>query len=800
MKKKSLFLFFFFFLFSFSTLYSQTTIKGFVKDHEDSLLFGNVLLLSPVDSSLIKGAYYEFGTFSITNDLKGPALLKITSWDFEDLYIPILANQIGTIIELGEIKMAPLSTELGTVTVTASIPIIEKSPEGGLVVNVEKTILGSSTSLLEIFSKLPSVTVNGNIVSVVGRGEALLYLDGKRITFEQLGAISVPSVQKVEIISNPSAKYDAEGRAIINIKLLPNPRKGFEISIIQNATFARHFLYAPALTVNYRNRKFSLKANYSLSLGKDWTDGTVTRDVETANGTFSSSKNELNNNKSVYVGNHSIGAGYQFNQNHGISFEYSGLYNLYDLDILGDNVISTLGTDISNLKTNNYGKSTDSNNSYSLNYNGVFDTLGSSIFFGAMSSDFTNNLNGLIDERIFENGTLISEATRNNRGFNNIALNTAQIDISKNFRNGMVLEFGAKYGDARNQSKIDLYSKSNGGEFILDSLYSNEFTYKEKIPAVYAQLKGTIGKKINYSIGARSEYSMVSGFSSILNETVLDTNYLNVFPNAVFNFKQNDNWSYKLSYTSRISRPKYQDLDPFLWYQDSLTSIQGNPFIKPELIHGGELAVQRKEISLTGGYFYSVNPARFVIFPGNTGNGSVIMKRVNLEAKHSFVTTLSIPIDHKFYTSYNYVSLEFNKFVDSRPEYQVGAIVPQLYVYSYNQFKIKNWFNIEVIIDYEGANNDGLFQNDHRYSLSAGLSKYLLDGNLTLRFLANDALRSYHLTGSSRVGQVSSTYDARVNSVFYRFSIIYSFGKLKEINYNIQNTSTDELDRLKLKQ
>lgn len=782
-------------------LFSQSTsfdIKAVVVDQNDSLVFGNIIALSPSDSSIIKGSYFLDGKAELLDVKEVPVLVKFSSVGYNDTIISVDNANNQKLISLGKIVMVTSSQELGEVTVSATIPLFESSDEGGVIVNVKKTMLGSSTSLLEILSKSPNVVVNGNGVSVIGRGEALIYLEGKRITFEQLGSIAVQSVQKVDIISNPSAKFDAEGRAVINIVLVPNPKEGFQFGIVQNAIFARHFLYAPALTVNYRKGKFSLNGNYSLLMGRDWTDGTVTRDVSTANGVFSSSKDEVNNDRSTYVGNHSIGIGYQFNQNHEMSFEYSGLYNLYDLDIVGDNAITDPGNSVQNLRTRNYGTSTDVNNSFSLNYNGTLDTLGSSVFVGAMSSDFTNELNDLIDERSFLNEVMINTATRNNVGYNNISLNTIQADISKNFKNNTTLDFGAKYGDARNQSKIDLFSREEGGEFVPNPLYSNEFSYTEKIPAAYAQFHGSLGKKVGYSVGVRTEYSMVTGFSSTLNQTVLDTTYLNFFPNADLSYQINESWNLGLSLSSRISRPKYQDLDPFLWYQDSLTSIQGNPFIVPELIHGGELTVRRNGISLSSGYFYSTNPSSFVIFPGNSGDGSVILRKENFEAKQSFVTTLAVPFNHKIYSTYNSVSLGMNQYIDSRPDFQVGDIFPQLNVYSYNSFSVKNWFDIELIIDYEGAKDDGLFQDDHRYSLSVGLAKYMMDGNMTLRFLANDALRTYRVTGSSDIGQVRSTYDARLNTVFYRFSLIYFFGKLKEVNYNNEGTSSDEIDRLKL--
>jgi hypothetical protein len=784
----------------FNNNYAQSltySIQAEVKDSKGDLLFGNIIALSHTDSTLIKGNYFVDGKAMLSGIEQKEILLKITSIGYVDTLFVVNNAENAKSLDLGVIVLQERTLELGGVEIVGSIPLFEPSDNGGLMVNVQNTILESSTSVLEILTKSPNVIVSGSTVMVVGRGEAILYLNGKRITFEQLAAIPVQSVEKVEIISNPSAKYDAEGRAVINIILKPNPREGFEVGIVQNVIFAKHFLYAPALTVNYRKGKFSLSGNYSLTLGKDWNESEYRRGIQTGSGLYSSTNFGEENTRLTYVGNHSLGAAYQINSRHNVSIEYSGLYNIFDLDVQGNNTVISPSAVNNNLNIRNNGQTINLNNSLSFNYNGTIDSLGSTIFVGAQSSRFRNNLFDLIDERIYQNDVLINAAERNNVGFNNIALNTIQIDFSKKFKNSSRLDFGAKYGDVENQSKIDLYSRSEGSEFTLLPQFSNDFKYRELIPAIYAQWNGSLREKINYSIGARSEYSMITGFSATLNQMVLDTTYFNVFPNASLHYTHSEKWSYALAYTSRINRPKYQDLDPFLWYNDSLTSVQGNPFLIPELVNGGEASVQMKSYSLKMGYFHSLNPSRFMVFPGNAGDGSVVMQRANLQMKHSFVSTLSLPFKYKFYRSFNTISLTFDKYQDNRPEFVVGAISPQLYVYSYNQFKIKKWFNLEVIVDYEGSRNDGIFKDDHRYSLSVGLSKYLMNGDLTLRFLANDVLRTYRETGSATIGQITTNYDRRLNTNFYRFSVVYFFGRLKEVNYSNQNTGAGELDRIK---
>jgi hypothetical protein len=773
------------------------TLIGQVKNKEGVLMAGNALALSVSDSSLIKGTFFFDGVFELSGVNEKEVLLKITSIEINDTLFLVTNNKSKN--DLGTITVSQKGLSLDEVVVTASVPLFEQTKGGATKVNVKKTMLGSSTSVSEVLSKSPNVLVGSNGASVVGKGEALIYLNGKEIPYERLSSIQVNRVESIEIITNPSAKYDAEGRAIINIITVPNHSEGIQGALIQNSTMAKHFLSSSAVNLSYRKGKWSLKGDYGANFGKDWNQSKTKRTFDTDQGIFVSDINHEENTRLTYTSNYSFGVGYQINKNNDISVEYDGLYNVFDLDVRAqNNSIDPVGFS-SGLNTVNDGQTVNKNNSITLNYNSNLDTLGSTFFAGGQYSNFNTNLNDLIAEEIYENDRITYEAIRNNVGSNDIIIATPQVDYNRIFKNGGSLEMGSKYSYANNRGRVDFYSKANKtDEFIILPQFSNDFEYTENIPAAYLQFNGELkGKmKINYSFGLRSEYTSSKGVTNVLDSIVIDTNYVNVFPNMAINGNLSKNWKLGFSYSARINRPQYQDLDPFIWYQDSLTSVQGNPFLKSELTQAFESTISLKKYSLKIGYNYSTNSFRYAVFPGGTGVNSVVLKKINVNQVNSYFGSLTIPFEVKFWKMYNTLSLTFDQIIDERTEFKLNKITPQFYFYSYNEFKVKKWFNIELYGEYVGEQNDGIYFREATGSVSFGLSKNFFKNALTCRFIANDVLKTYEEVGSYELGQTSTDYTRKLNTNFYRLSIVYYFGKLWNVVYRNKATGDEEFNRI----
>ena len=244
------------------------TLSGSVVDANNKLVVGNVLALSVKDSSLIDGTSFFEEPFELAGLNEVELLLKLTSLQFNDTIIHVKYSGSST-IDLGVLKVSEASVNLEEVEVVAQAPLFVNRADGTVEINVANTILATSTSVNEILSKAPSVVVSDDGVSVFGKGEAILYLNGTRITNERLSAISASQVKKIEVISNPSAKYDAEGRSVINIITVVNLDEGYNGVFNQFLTLSD--FSDPStntnLDVNYKKRKLSLKRKLWIDVG-----------------------------------------------------------------------------------------------------------------------------------------------------------------------------------------------------------------------------------------------------------------------------------------------------------------------------------------------------------------------------------------------------------------------------------------------------------------------------------------------------------------------------------------------------
>jgi hypothetical protein len=772
---------------------SQYKITGLVKDKSDSLVSGNVLALSTADSSLITGAFFLDGQIDLPGIKAQNILLKITSLGYPDTIFPV-GNTGETLLDLGLITISDPGIALNGFEVVASRPIFEQSLDGSTKVNVENTMLEQSTSTMELLGKAPNVVVSDGDISVIGKGNALLYVDGKRVPIDRLGSIPVSQIDQIEVITNPSAKYDAEGRAVINIITKKNPQQGLQGVFTQNTTMAKYFLSTTNLDLEYRKGKLSLSGGYGVSLGQDWGANLMTREVFATEGTYTSINDHLDQSYLTYVANYRLGAGFQISNTSDISVEYSGIQNVYDQDIISSTDFSDPTGNSTLISTTTDGQLNSYNNAVNFNFNKTLDTLGSSLFIGGQYSDFLSENESFIQETI---GDGTSAATRFNQSGSGIMFSTAQADVKKNFKGGSSLETGVKYTNASNNGVIDFFSKPNSdSDYVYFPSLSNNFEYAENIPAAYAQFSGEI-KKFSYALGARAEYTEAKGTSIALDQTVIDTSYFNVFPNASINVRITNKFGAGLTYSSSIRRPSYQALDPFLFYVDSLTSQQGNPTLIPELAHSIEGSMNYKMYALKVGYTYAQNAFRYALVPADDGRpNSAILQQINIQAENSYYASLVLPFQKKIFQSYNVIGITLDEVVDDRPEFEVTNLTPRFYVYTYNSLKLDKIANVDINGEYMGTRFDGIYYRKPAFSLSLGLSRRILKNKVNVSFMVNDVLKTFEVDGFYALAGSKVSYVRKLNTHFYRLTLAWRFGQLRDVIYNSKNVGEDEYNRI----
>lgn len=775
---------------------SSYSVKGRVVTAKGYSPIGNVVALNPRDSSFIKGAAFFDGNFSLRDIKPGNVLIKLSSLEFKDTILA-LSYRNDTLIDLGQVIVRAPESVLGEVVVRSKRPLYTQKNDGTLEISVQNTTLAATNSVNEILTRSPEIVPDGDGgLSVLGRGRAILYLNGRRITEDQLSLILPGNVKKVEIIRNPSSKYDAEGAAVISITTIKQADDGYQVSLKQNVSysdFSRGALSYSNANINYKRGRISANGNYALQLGKEREvlHTTRNRDAEHVFLTtdLTSSWNRDFKNYSYY------GAGLQFdiNDRNYISLEYSGSSeNLGGNTLSSNQIVDDSGPSF--YKSNISMDEKNVNNSLSLNYKSTLDSLGSSLFIGGQYSNYDIGTNNPILEESRKDNAASSRMLKQLQDLG-INVYAAQIDFSKVFRNNDVLEMGAKASRVNNDFDLDFLVAEDGVEYKPDPERSINFTYDEAISAGYLSYKSKLSRNIDYSLGVRGEYTDYNLELSQVRDQVIKNTYFNLLPNASANFKLANNYNINFSYTARINRPPYQRLNPVLIYQDPYTSVQGNPNLIPEKVHAFELGSKIGQTSLKLGYNYTKDPLGQTALRGSDLR-SYILKRINYDARYEFFASATRTFNVKFWTSTNTVTLKYTNITDNAFEFERIEPRPNLYYYTNNRFDLGHSYNAEVMFWYMGNNREGLYDRNDMYNLTASIGKSFFNNALKVNLLANDILHSVVQSGDYFVGQTAVYYNRVSSTNYFRLSLMYNFGKLKKVDYKNKAIGKPESDRI----
>lgn len=779
----------------FSIAQINYSVKGTVIGQTNYPPAGNVMALNPVDSSLIKGNFFLAGDFMLEGLSDKKILLKLTSLEFADIYLEVIYAE-NELIDVGAIKAQASGVSLDEIVVKGRRRIYSQQADGTVAILIENTILAASNSVNEILSKSPDILIDetGGI-SVFGKGNAILYLNGKRITDSQLALIPPSNIKKIAIIRNPSAKYDADGAAVINITTLKNKGDGYQASLKQNIShseFAGTDTYS-SLNINYNKGRFSVNGNYALQLGNNRHILETTRNrADEAVFLETDLKTEWlwDMKKFSYYG---IGAQYNTSPNSYFSLAYSGY-----MEDLGGQVLNTNNI-LDNQSFSQYQSEVslhekESNNSISLNYNQTMDTLGTNLFIGGQYTHFKIGHNNPIEENSIEEAIASNRLLKSTQDLN-IKLFSGQADFTKIYKHKGSLEVGAKFSQVENDSESDFLVQSPDNTYYLDPNLSNRFNYQESVAAAYLSYKSPIKNGWNYALGLRSEYTDYELSLAQLDQQEIADTYLNFFPNFSINKSVSNNYNINFAYTAKINRPAYQQLNPGLIYQDPYTSIQGNPESVPQKVHTFELNSRLKQTTFKVGYNHIIDP-----FGGGAIRGkddkSYILIRLNFDKKQVFYSTLSRTFSNDWWESTNTVSMRYTKTAENKLGFAQVAFKPNFYVYTNHRFKISNLFNIDLLFWYLGPNYDGVYNRYKSYNLTVSVGKSLFNNQLKCRFIANDLLHTVRAAGDYNIAATAIYFKRRWNTDYFRVSLIYNFGELKKGTYKNKSVGKAENDRV----
>lgn len=757
------------------------TVSGSIVDAEDNSPLPGAVVSAVNNSGVQSSSTTDLdGAFSL-NRPAGTFWIEVQFFGYEDLVYRNIPSQSGN-ISLGPLAVEPLSENLEEVVVTAERSSVEFRLDKR-VFNVGDDISSTGMGALDVLNNVPSVNVNiEGEISLRGSGGVQILINGKPsvLADEQsnaLGTITADMIERIEVITSPSAKYEAEGTSgIINIILKKEEKKGINGSVSLNTGIPNN--HSVGGSVNYRTENFNFFTQFGAGYRTrpSFSNSTI---QNAADSILVQSRGESARNEEFY--NITLGTDYYINDYNTITLSGRYAYELennpssteFEIFDPQGNLTSVYSrnevTEATNPKWQydlQYAKTFENNEDHTL----IFSTLGS--FFGKdQSSEFTNEI---------ETGGANVSNQRTATNFYQ-ADYTFKLDYVNPLSDEFVIEAGSMYeiNDVGNDYAV---FDRTGGSWVLDSSLTNDFTYIQRVLGVYAT--GSYERnRWGVKVGLRYEHT------DLLTrlETTEEENqqlYSNFFPSLHTSFKWTENFSLQAGYSKRIFRPRLWHLNPFFNIQNNYNIRTGNPNLEPEFADSYELTgiYVRDKYSITAGvyYLYTTNVHERI---SSFENGVTVTMPVNLGTN----SKTGIEVNGKYdATSWLNFLGDFNYGYFVR----TGQFESQDFNFSNDQWnarltskiKLPKSWDIELTGQYNSSYQTVQGMVSGYASADFGLRKKVWDGKMVLSLGVRDIFASR--IRESLIDQPDYyLYNFSQRGRFITFGVSYGFGKGEAMSY-----------------
>lgn len=577
--------------------FSQSTITGKVVDERDKtgIEFTTVTLFNQVDSTLVSGTVTDtLGIFVLDNIAPGSYYARLSFMGYQVRFISDIAvGPQNPVTDLAEISLAA-SGELGTVEITTNQAVFETKIDKK-VFNADENLTSKGGTGLDLMRQIPTITVDENN-NILLRGDAnvTILIDGRPGSMpasQLLRQIPASAIEKVEIITNPSAKYDPEGvSGIINIVMKKSKRNGFNGMVNSTVDYGKFVHANGTVNLNYRTSKFNLYTNYSYYYDKSWFGGTLDRDVLLADSTWDRLRSDDYGERINTYQTALVGIDYFVNDKNTLYLSANADFGTNaGTRLMNYNNVDATGELLSNSQRNGDIAAPSRYYTATGGWQKSFKKPDHTLF---LDFNFTQmHFDG--DEWLWhkyydQNNALYQTKYQHtlDKTFNQTLL--AKLDYVWPINDSTLLEAGFHF--TQRIADNDFYSASAGDDetYTPDTLLINRFTYTQNTFAPYITFSKQL-KKLGVKAGLRAEPTLT--LAELVNtNTAFVQNYFQLFPSAHLSYNFNDYTVLQFSYSRRINRPELDQLNPFTNYSDNLTLETGNPFLKPEIIHVNELS------------------------------------------------------------------------------------------------------------------------------------------------------------------------------------------------------------------
>ena len=769
---------------------NNTKISGLLKDENgNAVKSATVMLHRAKDSVLVKTEITDgLGNYDIIGIKPGSYFIRTSFVGTLKASSPVFSVEDGQTVSVPTISLKSSDKSLQGVTVTGSYtkPMIEVKADR-TIFNVESSINSTGSNAFELLQKSPGViTDKDDNISLKGKNGVRVYIDGRQTQMNNtdlaayLRSINSVDIESIEMISNPSAKYDASGNAgIINIKLKKNKKFGTNGTISAGLNVGETPKTNSSLSLNYRNKKANLFSNYSNNWGENINHFYLYRKQN-------DSSYDQNSIQTSNGWSHNLKAGADFFLTKEQTIGFIATVNLNDntghtesrtpIGSISDGKIGQILYASNNIPSNT--KNLDLNFNYGFN-----DTSGHSLTLDADYGSYISRRTSYQPNSYFAPypETFLFDRNYRNETPTDIHIYTAKIDYETPVKKGK-LGLGAKISNVKTDNTFNFYNVISGYN-IIDMNRSNTFGYKENINALYLNFNHPIAKKWAIQAGVRMENTVSDGLLSRADgqkqpDDEVKRNYTDFFPSAALTFNHSMKHIFNLTYSRRIDRPNYQDLNPFENKLDELTFQKGNAFLRPQYTNSIELTHTFKyKFNTTLSYSHITDYKAQVIDTAQKNKSFITQK--NLATQDITNINFSLPFTiTKWWTLYSNLNVYNSRYqADFGPGKKIDINVQAGNLYMSNSFTLGGGYIGEV----SGFVTTptvwaGTFKSKALGTLDLGLQKQLFKGKGNFKVSYTDLLKTLHWAGVSDYGAAYIAVHGNWESQQLRMNLTYRFG------------------------
>ena len=786
------------------------TLTGKIVDEKTvPVSFAIVRVLNYPDTTVVKSVSTNIdGAFVIDQLKSGDYILSVSIVGFKGKKTSYFS--LNGDLNLPAIGIESLTKQLKEVSVQGKKPFIEHQIDK-TVLNVENSIISTGGTALEVLEKAPGVQIDRQTdqIKLNNKSGIMVMIDGKTNFLSGadittlLSNMSSDQIATIELITNPSAKYDAAGNAgIINIKLKRNKAFGTNGTVSVNSgqgimPDSPSDLYRAGvnLNLNHRQGKWNIFGNGTVARKAQFNNTYLTR--STLSEGLASALTQNFDRKSKGVGYQvKFGADYYASDKtvFGVMFDANTVNNkLTNFSNTNINAVQNGATNLSYILQDANSSSPVGNLTANFNIKHDFDKKGKSLTFDMDYSGFSNKK----DENFLANylnsgGSSTNKTTLRNNTDAEISVYAAKTDLTLPLSKTAKLEAGLKSSYVVTNNDF-ISEQLIGGVWQNDLGKSNNFVYKENINAIYGSFSKE-WKVWQIQLGLRAEHTHSNG-TSVTDQKEVDRNYLSLFPTVFVNQKLNENNNIRYSYGRRVDRPNYQQLNPFVFYLDPLAVDQGNPYLKPQFTDNYQISYSYKEFSFSLNYSNTKDMIT-QISKQDDATRVISVIRENLGRSQNYSADINVPVKlTKWWNMQNNVSVYYNKFTDGNIEgaaYSAGKAAVNLY--TSNSFTLPQNFSLEISAWLNSPRVNGVEQTtNYQGALNAGIQKTLMDKKLKLRLNMDDILLTNHWEGKLVYQNINMNVVNHYTSRRANFSISYNFGNQNVKSARSRNTATDDM-------